>query len=283
MFMHLPSCTLIDDQADRTGDCHATANSPHLVPAMRPLARFSPTFPTLVAFALIPVFAAAAPLRWEATEIAVDAPPLAESVEATFVFTNTSDRPVTIAEVHSSCGCTVPQLEQRLYAPGESGRIHAVFTIGERIGLQEKAITVTTAQPDVSSTALTLRVTIPTLFELKPYFVIWNLNEPPTARSIQLRLLAPEVLGLGSVTSRHANFEANVAPAGAPDTLTISVTPASTAQATNGGIEIVLQTPDGRTRPTTIYAMIREARNLPPAAPAPASSRPQPALPPASK
>lgn len=250
---------------------------------MRPLTRLLHAFPALAAFALTPAFAAAAPLRWEATEISIDAPPLAESVEAAFVFTNTSDRPVTIAEVHSSCGCTVPQLEQRLYAPGESGKIRAVFTIGERIGLQEKSIMVSTAQPDVSSTALMLRVAIPTLFEVKPYFVIWNLNEPPTAKSIQLRLLAPGVLDLGTVTSRHANFQASVAPAGEPDTHIISVTPASTAQATNGGIEILLQTPDGRTRPTTIYAMVREGRNLPPAARAPTSARPQPAVPPASK
>lgn len=217
--------------------------------------------------------ATAAPLRWQETTVSIEAPPLAESVEAAFQFTNTTSRPVTITEIRSTCGCTVPQLEQKLYVPGESGTIRAVFTPGDRVGLQEKTIMVTTAEPDFSSTVLTLRVTIPTLFEVTPFFVIWNVDEPPTPKPVTLRLVAPQLLGLHSVTSRHTNFDAAAAAvAEDPNTLAISITPRSTTQATNGGIEITLRTPDGRSRLVTIYAMIRQNR-----APTPVTPAPQPA------
>lgn len=229
-----------------------------------------PLIAVLAVFAATTVPAAtAAPLEWQTTTISIDAPPLAESVEAVFQFTNTTARPVTISEVHSSCGCTVPRLDQKIYVPGESGTIRALFTLGERIGLQEKSIMVSTAEPDVSSTALTLRVNIPTLFEVSPYFVIWNMNEAPTPKSVKLRLTAPDVLHFGSIASRHANFEAATFPAADdPNLLSVSITPRSTAEATNGGVEITLKASDGRSRLITIYAMIRQNRAPAPVAPA---------------
>jgi len=223
----------------------------------------------LLTFAAPAGLTAAGPLRWEATEITVNAPPLAESVEAVFTFTNASDKPATIGDVHSSCGCTVPKLAKKLYAPGESGEIRAVFTIGERIGLQEKAIMVTTSGDEPSHTSLTLRVNIPTLFEVKPYFVIWNVGEATTPKSITLRLLAPDVLGFGSVMSRHAGFDAVAVAGTEPGRMDIAITPQTTAQGTNGAIVVSLKSPEGRTREITLYAMVRGTPTPAAAAPAP--------------
>ena len=110
----------------------------------------------LLASADLTAHAAAGALRWEQTEISIQAPMLAETVEATFAFSNTGSTPVTIEDVHSTCGCTVPTLDKRTYAPGESGTIRAVFTLGDRVGLQEKLISVRTAAPESSNTHLTL-------------------------------------------------------------------------------------------------------------------------------
>ncbi|MBE2213759.1 MAG: DUF1573 domain-containing protein [Opitutaceae bacterium] len=235
------------------------AHPPHLAADMR---LSVPSFFALILIALgAPAPLGASPLHWQETEVTIDAPPLAETVEAAFRFTNTSTRPVTISEVHSSCGCTVPQLEQKIYVPGESGTIRAVFTIGERLGLQEKAIMVTTAAPDASSVPLTLRVRIPTLYEVKPFFVIWNLGDAPVAKTVDLRLLAPEVLKFDSITSRHTNFTAVATPAvDDPNRLSLEITPQVTTDATNGAIEVALKAQDGRTRVVTLYALVREGR-----------------------
>lgn len=204
--------------------------------------------------------AEASTLRWQSTEVVVDAPPLAESIDAEFAFSNTGAAPVTIEDVHSSCGCTVAKLDRRTYAPGESGTIHATFTLGERVGPQEKLITVRTAEPDSTSTALVLRVNIPKLFEVSPYFVIWSAGEAPTPKSIDLRITAPDVLSLETVESRHANFTAVAQPVdGSADHVTVLVTPLRTDQPLNGAIIATLRTKDGKTRPVSLYALVRSS------------------------
>lgn len=215
----------------------------------------------------------ASPLTWETTDVRIEAPPLSESVEAVFPFTNTGARAVTIAEVHSSCGCTVPQLEKRIYEPGESGVIRATFTLGERMGLQEKTVIVSTSAPDAGQTILTLRVQIPKLFETARSFVVWNAGEPAKPQVIPLTILMPELLTLATVESRHASFEASVAPdPEAPGRHLITITPRTTEKETNGAVIATLRTPDGRSRAVTFYALIRSAPTK-----AASSARPAPA------
>ena len=221
----------------------------------------------LSAFAPVPALGAI--LHWDQTEVSLDAPPFAESVEGAFTFTNTTKQTVTIAEIHSSCGCTVPQLEKRAYAPGESGTIRAVFTLGERTGLQEKAITVTTAEPDASRTVLTLRVHIPKLFEVSPYFLIWNGGDSPAGKTIHLNILEPKFLAIESVDSSHANFTATTAPVPGDATRhVITNTAKSTDQEVNGAIVLTLKAADGPSRVVTLYALVRSPPAARPSTPA---------------
>ena len=83
-------------------------------------------------------------LTWESTSISHEAAPQDGEYKAGYSFTNESDQVVTIESVRSSCGCTVPELKKRDYAPGESGTIEAVFSFGTRTGLQRKTISVVT-------------------------------------------------------------------------------------------------------------------------------------------
>ncbi len=53
-----------------------------------------------------------------------------------FEFKNTSNRAVTITGLDTSCSCTLAELEKRIYAPGESGRVHVMFEVGDQTGLQ---------------------------------------------------------------------------------------------------------------------------------------------------
>ena len=52
-----------------------------------------------------------------------------ESNEVTCVFTfkNTSDQPIKILRVETSCGCTTPQYSREDINPGDSGIIKAVY------------------------------------------------------------------------------------------------------------------------------------------------------------
>jgi hypothetical protein len=70
-------------------------------------------------------------------------------VTATFKFTNKSKTPVVLADVHGSCGCTVPQWSKEPVQPGKSSIITATFNAASA-GPFTKTVTVTTNVDDAS-------------------------------------------------------------------------------------------------------------------------------------
>lgn len=101
--------------------------------------------------------------------------PGVSSLEAEFPFTNTGDATVTILETHSSCGCTVPEVTEKIYAPGAQGVLKARFDIGGRQGLQTKQITVRT---DAGDHALSFSVNLPQRLTITPRLHIFRAGAP---------------------------------------------------------------------------------------------------------
>ena len=66
-----------------------------------------------------------------------------EKVMITFHFKNTGTKPLVIASVQASCGCTVPSKPEEPIAPGAEGKITAEFNSEGRVGKASKNITVT--------------------------------------------------------------------------------------------------------------------------------------------
>src|SRR5688572_27568257 len=93
---------------------------------------------SLVVFAA-PAFA---DLQWETTRVEAKAEPGQERLEAVFAFRNTGARPVTITSTQTNCGCTTARLTKTTYGPNETGSIRALFEFGDRIGPQQKVVTV---------------------------------------------------------------------------------------------------------------------------------------------
>ncbi len=112
-----------------------------------------------------PVAPSVSGLEFEAREISLVAAPGVEQLEAEFVFVNRADRTVFVGEVTAACGCTVPSLEKTNYAPGEEGKLRAVFSVGGRQGPQLLSIKVRT---DAGEHDLVLKVDIPSRFTLLP-------------------------------------------------------------------------------------------------------------------
>jgi hypothetical protein len=67
-----------------------------------------------------------------------------ESVEYTFVFTNTGDAPLVIENVERPCGCTDPSWTKEPVAPGKTGEVKIVYHSKDRPGAFRKTFTVTT-------------------------------------------------------------------------------------------------------------------------------------------
>lgn len=60
-----------------------------------------------------------------------------------YVFTNTGNHPVKLTRVKPSCGCTAPSYSQGEIAPGDSGYVDIAFNSRGKLGMQNKAVTVT--------------------------------------------------------------------------------------------------------------------------------------------
>ncbi|MDW8204308.1 MAG: DUF1573 domain-containing protein [Cytophagales bacterium] len=59
-----------------------------------------------------------------------------------FEFINTGNAPLVLADVRVTCGCTVINWPRQPIAPGEKGTIVVQFNSADRIGPQNKIVTV---------------------------------------------------------------------------------------------------------------------------------------------
>jgi len=66
-----------------------------------------------------------------------------EKVVITFHFKNTGTKPLMIANVQASCGCTIPSKPDEPIAPGKEGKITAEFNSAGRVGKASKFLNVT--------------------------------------------------------------------------------------------------------------------------------------------
>lgn len=197
-------------------------------------------------------------LTWEETTIAHEASATETDTSAVFSFTNESDQSVTIESVRSSCGCTVPELTKRNYAPGETGEIIAVFTFGTRTGAQRKTISVITDEQGAERQDLVLEVTIPVLIEVRPFFVFWRKGDEISTKSIEVKVVDPDLIKPVTVESASENFQAVLRQdAEDPTTWQIEITPESTETSGNTHFLVKTDFPEENPRIVRVYAGIR--------------------------
>jgi|SRR5699024_9305677 len=98
-------------------------------------------FMILVAFVGFSVQAQQAEIKFQ--ESVIDYGTISKGSDGvrTFHFTNTGDAPLIIANIKSSCGCTVPKKPKGPIAPGESSTIEVKYDTN-RVGRFTKGITV---------------------------------------------------------------------------------------------------------------------------------------------
>jgi len=204
------------------------------------------------------VIPAWAGLEWEHVSLTIDAEPFDEETTGVFAFTNTGSEPIEIVEVHTSCGCTVPELEKRTYAPGERGELRAVFSFDGRDGQQVKTISVATDDPDSKFHDLTLTVNIPKLLDVSPYFVVWRKGQPADPKTISVRVLIPDILQITGVESRDERFTTEFAAVpDTPGSFDLTITPKNTDEEAQASVIVRTNAPGDNPRVITVYALVR--------------------------
>lgn len=169
-----------------------------------------------------------AQLTWEKTQIDLHPKVGQDEVVAHFKYENKTDKVINIKNVRSSCGCTVASLKKNDVAPGESGEVTATFKIGNRTGVQQKAVTVETDAEKDAVTNLTLKAVIPEVLQVQPAFVFWEGGEEPKPKKINVKAGPDVKVTKLDVTSSSPEFETTVEKGKKAGEFVINVTPRDT-------------------------------------------------------
>jgi len=208
--------------------------------------------PFLFVLLTAPVFGQ---LKWENPEQSFLPKAQDKQVVARFRFTNVGTMPVTINDVHTSCGCTTAALQKKQYAPGESGEIDAAFQIAGRTGHQEKAIYVTTSSALLNPTVLRLKVDIPEAFTIEPQLVMWRVGEAPQPKTIRIAVSDEYPGKIVSVEPDNQSVKLDLREIHPGKELEVKVTPQGTTQA--AAATLLIRTNYPPANPETHYAYAR--------------------------
>jgi len=207
-------------------------------------------------------------LAWEQTQIELHPTVGDDTAIGHFKYQNKGDKPIAIKSVTTSCGCTAASAKQEA-VPGEKGEVTATFKIGDRTGVQQKAITVLTDDTTQPSTTLSLKVVIPQVLELQPAFVFWQAGEAPKPKAIVAKAGAGVSIQGLDVSSSSPDFVTKVEPGSSPNEFRIKIEPRQTTQAAVATLTIKPGLEHGKTK--IFYATARIIPQSPPAAQLPNS------------
>lgn len=182
--------------------------------------------------------AAHAKLEFEQTTVSLDAALFDEESEATYRFINVGDAEIEITRVSASCGCTVPALAKRIYAPGESGEITATFRFGQRVGHQVNSITVQTNSPQNPVYRLQMQTEIPEWAVRSPALLRWTTGSEPQPQQFIIDNIHAQV-EVESVPEETAHFRITKVEESA-GRMVFEVTPKDTTQRSTEPIVIPL-------------------------------------------
>ncbi|MEX0726001.1 MAG: DUF1573 domain-containing protein [Planctomycetaceae bacterium] len=134
-------------------------------------------------------------------------------VHALFQFTNRGTSDVDVTELLPSCGCLKPKLEQRHYAPGESGEFFLkIETAQENPGPHEYFVDINYTDPQPRSARVTFKVTLPyrqVLVE-PPGLVFYQLSPVESSREVVITNFRPRPMTVTGIRSNSEYVDAEV-------------------------------------------------------------------------
>lgn len=145
---------------------------------------------TLTAIAaVIGALSASPPLRaleWVSTSYTGATAPLQTTLDVAFGFRNTGAQPVSIRAVQTNCDCLAAGADKPVYQPGEAGMIMARFTVGDRYGLYQRAVTVVSDDGGLQKLSVAIEVAEPATVE--PRQLEWSIGAPASDQIVEVNV-----------------------------------------------------------------------------------------------
>lgn len=161
-----------------------------------------------------------------------------------FEFRNTGDAPVEIKDIHSSCGCTVATLDEKVFQPGRTGTINGTFSSEGKSGLQEVRVILKTDNIGQSSIDLFLKIDVRKALTANPFLALWRVGAPASAKEFVLE--SDGTVKVTGIESRSENFHVELERLPGNKYL-IKAAPVSTEKAERTLVKILTEkvTPNG--------------------------------------
>lgn len=196
-------------------------------------------------------------LEWDQPIRELDAAPGTKNVKAVFSFHNKGARPVKITSVTSSCGCTTGNLAQDTYAPGTSGQLEMLFEIGDRTGVQEKVLTVTTDEPGEKPVELTLKANIQEYVTLSPRWVVWKTGEEASEKLVTCTASLAQSFTIVSVDSTDPSLTSRIVQSEPGRKFLIYLKPSATTKPVSALVAIRLNIENVGDRVFPVYGYVK--------------------------
>lgn len=210
----------------------------------------------LALFGGLTICSALPALEWRSTTFTRVTPPLQRTVQVTFEFKNTGADVVRFHTIETNCDCLEASVEKPSYAPGESGRLTARFTVGDRLGTHHRSITVLTSD-ETQPRRLTVELEVPPAVAASPLELFWNVGEARETRTVDLRVAEGIAVELQEVLATAAGFRALLEPVVAGSHYRLRVTPEVIDRPLSVAFRIRGRSADGQPVTVSTYAHIR--------------------------
>jgi hypothetical protein len=198
-----------------------------------------------------------ASLVWETTAQEARADFGQEEVAFSFGFKNEGPTPITIESIDVSCDCTAASLDQRTYAPGESGVVEVLYRPDGQTGPQSKTVTVTTSEEPERPITLTLKVDVPRLFDIAPRHVTWPLGGEPVEKVVSIRLHRNPQTTVAVMDAVQDSIAVSLQPGEKPGEHLLRIRPKSTATAFRAIVRLRIESDGLPTQVLAVYADLR--------------------------
>jgi hypothetical protein len=205
----------------------------------------------LLTLAAIPATA----LEWVTTSFHGTVAPMQATLEVAFSFRNNGPRAVKVQSIQTNCDCLSAQTDRAVYQPGEAGLVTARFTVGERFGLYQRAITLVT--DDGPPQKLSVAIEVPEPASLEPRELFWALGAAGEERSVEIKVVAPLRIVFSEAYATNETFRVRLEALEAGRHYRLLVTPVDTGAVANAAIRVVGVAETGQEVIVNAYANVR--------------------------
>jgi Protein of unknown function (DUF1573) len=181
--------------------------------------------------------AAEASLKWDRTSASETCWAGEDTTVTTYHFKNAGPSPVKIISADPSCHCTSVDWPERAIAPGAEGTITATFTIGGRIGQEDKTISVISDDAPNTPTVLALSINIRSVATIASDTVFWKVGEKPIEKDVEITAADAKQLSSIEAVSNDASVSVSVRKLDDGKRFVLAITPESTDKQVQARIE----------------------------------------------